>query len=367
MRVFKTRNVQSAMFAAGPWIRHVGQVEETRNGPALVAPEPVTTVYLRPTERVVLWEPRAANPFFHLFEAMWMLGGCQDAAFLDRYVKNFGARYAESDGNLHGAYGYRWRRHFRDPANDRGVEWGGEPDQLAGVAKLDQLAQAAQMLRLDRNTRRVVVSMWDPISDLDVDRRDIPCNTQLMFRGMPDGSLDMTVTCRSNDVVWGAYGANAVHMSIIHEWMAWAAGFHVGVYRQVSNNFHAYKDTLRMLPEKSMEAMGWREPYATGTVAPSPMFLDQPDVGTLDYRIQMWLSDPSAYGSWHMGMVHYGRLFSDLLIPMSRAHDAIKGRDWRAAENELLAVRPSDWRLAGSQFLHRRMERAGLSEASGDE
>ncbi len=54
----------------------------------------------------------------------------------------------------------------------------------------------------------------------------------------------MIVYNRSNDIIWGAYGANAVHFSYLLEYMAARLEVPVGKYYQVSNNFHAYKATL---------------------------------------------------------------------------------------------------------------------------
>jgi hypothetical protein len=62
--------------------------------------------------------------------------------------------------------------------------------------------------------------------------------------------LNMTVFCRSNDMVLGAYGANAVHMSMLQELIAHALDTRVGTYWQVSHNFHAYTEhpvTARLL------------------------------------------------------------------------------------------------------------------------
>ena len=57
----------------------------------------------------------------------------------------------------------------------------------------------------------------------------------------------MSIVNRSNDMIWGAYGANAVHMSMLLEYMAAMTGFQVGIYYQISNNLHAYKKTLAKL------------------------------------------------------------------------------------------------------------------------
>ena len=52
----------------------------------------------------------------------------------------------------------------------------------------------------------------------------------------------MTVINRSNDIWYGAYGANAVHFSILQEFVAGAVGVPIGVYRQFSQNLHLYLD-----------------------------------------------------------------------------------------------------------------------------
>ena len=85
------------------------------------------------------------------------------------------------------------------------------------------------------------MGMWSPEWDLGADKRDLPCNTHIYF-GIQNGALDMTVCCRSNDMLWGAYGANAVHFSVLQELISHALHVPMGVYRQFSNNFHLYTD-----------------------------------------------------------------------------------------------------------------------------
>ena len=52
----------------------------------------------------------------------------------------------------------------------------------------------------------------------------------------------MTVCNRSNDMIWGAYGANAVHMSILMEYVAVAVNAPMGSYYQISDSFHIYEN-----------------------------------------------------------------------------------------------------------------------------
>ena len=78
MRVLEMRNVHCALPRALQELERVGQARESRNGPVIVFPDPVTTVYAKPCERVMFWSERDANPAFHLYEALWMLAGRDD-------------------------------------------------------------------------------------------------------------------------------------------------------------------------------------------------------------------------------------------------------------------------------------------------
>jgi len=218
-KLITAKNVNHAL-SEGFWhLRTSGRLNESRNGPVVVAPGPVLTTYKKPRERVLFSSERNANPFFHLLECIWMMAGRRDADWIQQFNARM-AEYAEPDGKIWGAYGHRWDRHFEG---------------------INQVKLVADMLAADHTTRRAVIAMWDPRTDIWNDKRDVPCNTQIYFDGS-NGVLDMTVCCRSNDALWGAYGANAVHMSFLQEVVAAGAGLPVGEYTQMSNNFHAYTD-----------------------------------------------------------------------------------------------------------------------------
>lgn len=244
MYVIEARNVNDALLKGLSYLQTCGITEDSRNGPVLVAPGPVCTVYAHPWERVLVCPERDANPTFHLMEAIWMLAGRRDVAFVQQFNSRI-AGYSDDNVNFHGAYGYRWR------------SWFG----------YDQLAAVAEELRRDPYTRRAVLTMWDsspcnshPPQVVDITDKhnhdhedcepgdwyalqhggkDVPCNTHIYF-DVRGGKLNMTVCCRSNDIWWGAYGANSVHFSVLQELMAVWVGAPMGLYRQFSNNYHLY-------------------------------------------------------------------------------------------------------------------------------
>src|SRR5262249_6139538 len=144
------------------------------------------------------------------------------------------ADFSDDGMTLHGAYGHRWL-HTPDLS----------PEQLP--ASLNQLRVIAKTLRENPDDRRCVVEMWNTRNDLGRNGKDLPCNLVLTFQRNFNGALDLTVFCRSNDIIWGAYGANAVHFSMLLEYMALWIGCPIGVYRQVSVNWHGYFNTLQPL------------------------------------------------------------------------------------------------------------------------
>ena len=108
MRVLKVRNVHDALIR-GIDLLHVENCKsESRNGIVYESTTPVTTVYNRPSERVLFWEERDANPFFHFMEGLWMLEGRNDLKFVYQYNKGM-KNYSDDGETLHGAYGWRWR------------------------------------------------------------------------------------------------------------------------------------------------------------------------------------------------------------------------------------------------------------------
>ena len=80
-------NVNDALKDGIKLIHSHGVAIPSRNGATLEVPEPVSTVYHRPYEKVLLSKVRDANPFFHLMEAMWILAGRSDVKFLSEFNK----------------------------------------------------------------------------------------------------------------------------------------------------------------------------------------------------------------------------------------------------------------------------------------
>lgn len=363
MRVIHARNVNDAWPQATRLLQVEGEQCPSRAGDVLVLPEPVTTTYQYPRERVLFCPIRDANPMFHLMESLWMLAGRRDARWLDLFVSDFSERFGEREGLMWGAYGHRWRHWFLH----------------------DQLSIIVHRLVEDPDDRRCVLGMWDPgrdLMDAHSDRfKDYPCNTTAFIRTrrlpIPPGQgaksdklpreLDLTICCRSNDIVWGAYGANAVHFSVLQEYLAARIGCLVGRLYQVSNNWHAYLDTFPREQPRLLRA-DQDNPYEDGSMYPQDIvssptsfdeevyrFVDQPGTGP-------WRNHFLGETAWPM--YECGRLWRE-----ATSTDDVRRKDATIQHALAMAreVRSPDWRRAAIEWFERRVRRRRRGQGTGED
>jgi hypothetical protein len=327
-RIIRARNVNHAFHEAWWWLKVAGETATSRNGEVIRAPGPVITMYERPTERVLFNPLRNANPFFHLMEALWMLAGRNDVEFPAYYVARM-KDYSDNGVLLHGAYGFRWRNAFLDPDE-------AEP--------IDQLSYLADHLRNNPESRRAVLAMWSAEHDMPVleQTRDLPCNTHVYFQ-IREGALNMTVLCRSNDLLWGAYGTNAVHFSVMQEYMAAQIGCKPGIYTQFSNDFHLYTNIAKLDDPMFMEQVETHL-YDYGQVQPYPLIRDP----------RQWDSDLHLFMRGVEGATIKEPFFNEVAWPMHHSYRLFKDGQLAAAKVETARIQASDWRRACLKWLERK-------------
>ena len=362
MHQIDVRNVNEALPLGIAYLQRHGAWEDTRAGRALVAPGPVATVYAHPRERVMFSALRDANPFFHVGEALWMLAGRRDAAFLNNFVRDFGARFAEPDGTIHDAYGYRWRHAFG----------------------FDQLDAVVSHLSVTPGSRQAVVQMWDCTvdsatggeEDLTGTWKTRPCNTHAYLRirntdwkvgavqevgnegtNVVDQVLDITVLCRSNDIVWGLAGANAVQFSILQEYLAARLDVGVGTYTQFSNNYHIYEDQLLRLrgsppAQRKPGDKLWDDRYSS-----VPGMVPQPlvhDADSFDEELLHLLCVYERPDQAQLGRDMDNQFLSTTVWPMLNSHRAWKDKRPGDALSWCHAIAAPDWRAAATEWIERR-------------
>src|SRR3989337_1533259 len=111
MHTITVRNVNYALPEGAQLIKMYGKPTAPRGQATLEVPEPVTTVYEHPWERVLFSDERDANPFLHFFESLWLLAGRQDVEFVAQFNPRM-ANYSDDGTTFHAPYGYRLRHHF---------------------------------------------------------------------------------------------------------------------------------------------------------------------------------------------------------------------------------------------------------------
>lgn len=349
MKVIEASNVNIAYAKALSYMNDFGIKRESRAGEVLVVPEPVTTHYRNPRERVLFSTQRDANPFFHLFEALWMLTGANDVQLPKYFVKRM-ENFSDDGEVFHGAYGHRWR-HF--PVDDL----------IGDEVTADQLDQIVWMLQKNPDDRRVILQIWDAARDLGTDSADIPCNDMVKFELAPGVNpnvlqLNMVVFNRSNDIIWGCYGANAVQFSVLQEYLASRLGVPVGWYEQVSTNWHAYLNVWHDYYPNT-DTFPFKDPYrGMDEVKVEPLVTD---ADTFDTECQVVINHarnhPHIIGEFITENMH-NRFFHKVCGPMLWSYGYYRHNDLKKAiemmEKAILDNGEIDWLVAGERWMRRR-------------
>lgn len=351
MKTLHVRNVNEALIEGIKLINTFADVTPSRNDNTLEIHEPVAITYMHPSEKVLINIKRDANPFFHIMESMWILAGRKDVAFLDVFNKQM-VNYSDDGLVFNAPYGYRMREHFG----------------------LDQIAGVIQLLQHDKHTRQAVIQIWDP-EDLNKHTKDKACNMQVVFRIRTDNvgteRLYMTVYNRSNDILWGALGANVVQFSMLQEYVAAHLGLWVGPYTQISNALHAYIDTRS--PHTGKGAQLWEElcdsylydssynmHYQPYDEVNKIVLMTNEDIAKFDKDLTLFFNifdmrgfdelNKMAVQTWH------SRYFKDLVIPMLNVWFIHKKFGATEALGYIHNIVSDDWQRAAEHWLNKRIK-----------
>jgi len=328
----------------------------SRVGEVIQIDEPVIITFEKPRERVLFNQERDCNPFFHVFETLWMLAGRNDIASLEYYSSGYKAQVDDGDGVANGAYGYRWRESHAFFINNS-AEW--------DERYIDQLKIIIDHLKKVPNSRRAVLQMWNVQDDLrkigpENQSKDVCCNTAAYFslrktqEDIPGvlsqqpfniTYLDMTVTNRSNDLIWGLLGSDQVNLSFLQEYIANCLGVQVGKYNQMSNNLHVY--TERFKPEQWLSWVPDGAQVYEDNLRYYPQLVQNQE--TFDKEVIGFCNNIE--GPWREPFLQ------DVARPMCMAFAAHKSRHYDVAINVLMnEVAAHDWRIAGKDWLAKRRQ-----------
>lgn len=212
------RNAAHAFVSELSDIRSSGRKVSSRGTPTHELLSRLVTLE-HPLERFITIPGRRNDVFVTIAETMWVLAGRDDMAYLSRYLGR-AVQFSDNQLTWRGGYGPRLR------------DWNG----------IDQVDSIRTLLELEPESRRAVAVLFDPARDF-IETLDVPCNNWLHFL-VRDGRLDLNVTVRSNDILWGFSGINTFEWSVLHEMMAYWLGVQVGRCSFFISSLHLYDERI---------------------------------------------------------------------------------------------------------------------------
>ncbi|MEH3118967.1 MAG: thymidylate synthase [Methylorubrum populi] len=158
-----------------------------------------------------------------IHELLWFLKGDTNIAYLTENGVTIWDEWADAEGDLGPVYGKQWRS-WEKPG-------GGTVDQIAWV--LDEIAR-------NPDSRRLVVSAWNPA---DLDRMALaPCHCLFQFH-VADGRLSCQLYQRSADVFLGV-PFNIASYALLTVMMAQVTGYAPGDFVHTLGDAHLYVNHL---------------------------------------------------------------------------------------------------------------------------
>lgn len=216
---------------------------------------------------------RHNNPFFSIFESsFWIPAGRSDVETLSYFNSNM-KQFSDDGKTFNAPYGERLR--FWGRNSSRGIF----PEK-----ELDQFKDCYEKLMKDPNTRQAIMVISNPSFDgneyTSSGGRDIACNTVISFK-LRNNKLDITVFNRSNDLIYGALGANITQFVTIQRLMAGFLGVEVGCYYQITDSLHIYTEDFgsKILEETinfALEKLPLPEYYIPNSPVPD-LYLEDTD------------------------------------------------------------------------------------------
>ena len=184
-----------------------------------------------------------------VLELLWFLRGETNVRWLQERGCSIWDEWADAEGELGPVYGKQWR------------SWA-TPDGRS----IDQIAKLVRGLKTNPNSRRHIVSAWNP-ADVD-DMALPPCHCLFQFFVAPDGNGGGTLSCqlyqRSADVFLGV-PFNIASYALLTHMVAEVVGLGVGEFVHTLGDAHLY---LNHLDQAKLQLT--RAPYAPPTLKLSP-------------------------------------------------------------------------------------------------
>lgn len=159
-----------------------------------------------------------------IHELLWFLAGDTNVRYLQENGVRIWNEWADPvTGELGPVYGHQWR------------SW---PDYKGGT--IDQISQVVDLIKHNPNSRRMMVSAWNPA---EVEQMALPpCHCLFQFY-VAEGKLSLQLYQRSADTFLGV-PFNIASYALLLQMMAQVCGLEPGEFIHTTGDTHLYLDHL---------------------------------------------------------------------------------------------------------------------------
>ncbi|MDX5981958.1 thymidylate synthase [Exiguobacterium profundum] len=161
-----------------------------------------------------------------IHELLWFISGETNVRYLQENGVRIWNEWADEEGNLGPVYGSQWRSFPR-------------PDG----SSVDQLAQVIEQIKTNPDSRRLIVSAWNP-GQLD-EMALPPCHLLFQFY-VADGKLSCQLYQRSADTFLGV-PFNIASYALLTHMVAHVTGLEVGDFVHTLGDAHIYHNHLEQV------------------------------------------------------------------------------------------------------------------------
>ncbi len=164
-----------------------------------------------------------------VYELLWMLNGDTNIRYLNENGVTIWDEWADAEGELGPVYGAQWRS-WNGPDGDR----------------TDQISWVVEEIKRNPDSRRLVVSAWNPA---EVDQMALPpCHAMFQFY-VRDGRLSCQLYQRSGDIFLGV-PFNIASYALLTRMMAQVTQLYPGEFIHTLGDAHLYKNHVEQASQQ---------------------------------------------------------------------------------------------------------------------
>ncbi|MGH1412804.1 MAG: thymidylate synthase [Pelagimonas sp.] len=174
-----------------------------------------------------------------IHELLWFLSGDTNVRYLQENGVSIWDEWADEQGDLGPVYGYQWRSFPALEPTDQTQD--GSP--LYTRKSIDQISQLVDMIKNSPDSRRLIVSAWNPA---DVPRMALPpCHTMWQVRVL-NGKLHLQLYQRSADMFLGV-PFNIASYALLQVMLAHVTGYEPGDFIHTLGDAHIYSNHMEQV------------------------------------------------------------------------------------------------------------------------